>query len=155
MCNWIKNIHWVLLLDVDYLVWHYFSHPNCLVVLMLCKHGRWLIFLKLNPANGKHKTLLCPVSGLRSGIMTFTEWAQTRRGRHWESGAVTAHLGTAPVHARAGERDVNHSRKFWDHCGFVPFPLPLAVCCVFTGSTVWHPDCKQSTKTEEKLRVRK
>lgn len=26
---------------------------------------------------------------------------------------------------------------------------------VFPGSTVWHPDCKQSTKTEEKLRVRK
>lgn len=54
-----------------------------------------------------------------------------------------------------GERDINHSWKFWDDCGFVPFPLPSAVCYVFTGSTVWHPDCKQSTKTEEKLRVRK
>lgn len=28
-------------------------------------------------------------------------------------------------------------------------------CILFPGSTVWHPDCKQSTKTEEKLRVRK
>uniref|UniRef100_A0A2K6M5L0 Actin binding LIM protein 1 n=1 Tax=Rhinopithecus bieti TaxID=61621 RepID=A0A2K6M5L0_RHIBE len=27
-----------------------------------------------------------------------------------------------------------------------------AVHSVFSGSTVWHPDCKQSTKTEEKLR---
>nr|XP_020738103.1 actin-binding LIM protein 1 isoform X11 [Odocoileus virginianus texanus] len=26
------------------------------------------------------------------------------------------------------------------------------MCIVFPGSTVWHPDCKQSTKTEEKLR---
>ncbi|KAI4550785.1 hypothetical protein MJT46_018292 [Ovis ammon polii x Ovis aries] len=26
-------------------------------------------------------------------------------------------------------------------------------CVVFPGSTVWHPDCKQSTKTEEKLRL--
>lgn len=35
------------------------------------------------------------------------------------------------------------------------FPFFPVVHCVFPGSTVWHPDCKQSTKTEEKLRVRK
>lgn len=54
-----------------------------------------------------------------------------------------------------GERRDEPLVQVLTESGSVLFPLLLAVPYVFPGSTVWHPDCKQSTKTEEKLRVRK
>lgn len=54
------------------------------------------------------------------------------------------HLGTGPC------SDVLSSRTVASFHFLYSQP-----CILFPGSTVWHPDCKQSTKTEEKLRVRK